>query len=519
MAGPQVWLAAKGASDTRLTYQPQTTYWKATYLRYTNWASETMVGTMTGSVRFGATLHTTLQRNADIADRTYIKVVMPKLVDNRAALDGISRDTPADQRTLTEADNVRYTNGIGFYLFEEIRCKIGGHEFDSYGSRAARILEDALTPERNRFRSLIGDFDTDADAFNQQTVQPVTPQTVGSLVPNAIPNETFTLYVPMYFWWSMLAHDKSIPLIALQNHQVSLEFRVRRPRDLITFTYPTENVAGRSSIIYDGGDPARVSAAVAAISNDGSSGSVLFNPDNLQIELLIDFVFLDTRERKAFSCKCLEYLIEQTQEVQLGQAQSGASSFTGRINFNHPVIFLAFHSQFVARRSELNQWDDWTGNRGAGTGLGILAPLSSNVAVDMWSTLTLRINNQMLFQPLDAEYLRLVTTADAGGFRPDLYYYMIPFCLDMHEHSVVGQHAKNPNGSMNFSRIDTVEINALQAVAATNTLNTQLYDTTGVDLLEDPSATTGTQIDNFCVARNYNYVKYAAGQAGLFYAN
>lgn len=521
MAGPQVWLAAKGAQDVRLTYQPQTTAWKATYLRHTNWASETIEGQMTGSVRMGGVLSHTIQRNADLASRSYIKLVLPKLVDNRAATNSgiaVNRDgTAATASNLGVTDDVRYINGVGLYAFDENRCKIGGHEFDKYSGKAARYLEDLLTPARNRFADLIGDYATDADASVAQCFTPLARAALGA-VTNAVPTETVTYFVPMFYWWSMLARDKSLPLIGLQYHQVNLEMRLKQWTDIITFTYP--DFTGRSTDQYTGGDAANIGNSVAAINTNGTSGSVLFNPDNLAVSLYIDFVFLDTRERKAFSCKCLEYLIEQTQETELNQSSSGYTSFSQQINFNHPVMFLIYSSYFVARAKELNHPDDLTGNRGGLAG-------KSNAkfsAVDMFETMTIKVNNQDLFQPKEAAWLRLVQGADAGGFRPDLFFYVVPFCTDMHEHSVVGQRAKSPTGSINMSRIDTVAVSE-SAIAGKTNVNAAVIDPADPNpaaptvFLDVAQTAQDTSVGHYVMGRNTNYAKIAAGQAGLFYAN
>jgi hypothetical protein len=472
---------------------------------------------MTGAVRMGGQLTHTIQRNADLASRSYIKVTMPKLVDNRAGTGGIAgltRDETiaASATNLTDADNVRYTNGAGFYMFDEIRCKIGGHEFDKYGGKAGRYLEDLLTPERLRFRDLVGDFDADADAFVQQTFCPLQSPVGGPIPTNEVPDETFTWFVPLYFWWSMLARDKSLPLIGLQYHQVMLEFRLKQWRDIITFTYPA--AAGRSPDQYAGGDAGNIANAIAAINSNGSTGSVKFNPDLLNVTLYIEFVFLDTRERKAFSCKCLEYLIEQTQETELNQSTAGYTSYSAQINFNHPVIFLIYSSYFVARHRELNRVDDITGNRGQ---FGSARSMQRYEAVDMLNTLTLKVNNQDLFQPKEAKWLRLVQGADAGGFRPDLFFYVLPFCTDIHYHDAFMQRAKNPNGSINMSRIDTVTVQETASAVVTGVNNGFIDPCT---LLADPDNTAqDTNVGHYMMGRNYNYMKVAAGQAGLFYAN
>ena len=56
-------LVAYGAQDVYLTGNPQITFWKVTYRRYTNFAIESIEQTFNGQADFGRRVTCTISRN------------------------------------------------------------------------------------------------------------------------------------------------------------------------------------------------------------------------------------------------------------------------------------------------------------------------------------------------------------------------------------------------------------------------------------------------------------------------
>ena len=63
MAGGLSQLVAYGAQDVYLTGNPQITFFKTVYRRYTNFAVESIQQTINGSVGFGNKVSTQISRN------------------------------------------------------------------------------------------------------------------------------------------------------------------------------------------------------------------------------------------------------------------------------------------------------------------------------------------------------------------------------------------------------------------------------------------------------------------------
>lgn len=521
MTGSLIALAAKGAQDTHLSYKPSMTYWKASYQRHTNFSQELLQGLMNGQIRTGGKLVHTFQRNSDLISRAYLVFDFNKLVDNRggAATGNLFvgsnyYDTAAnaaaagDLRTnpvFDIGDGIRFVDAAGFLAINEIRLLIGGAEFDRYNGYCALMEYNSVTPSRRDPGEIVGIYASDSDAIAAHQQYFLSGANRFPVAPSTAPTETVRFYVPLYFWFSRLIRNKAIPQIALQYHQVTIELRIAQANELVKFVYNQVTAGGVTrNILTD------AASNVNAITNPSNwSGGEL-----VDCFIMYDGTFLDTRERKAFSCKSLEYLILQHQ-YQETSLTAGQSSYNITVNFNHPCT----HLDYFLRRpiaGQLSNWTDWT---------GVMNPLTSiyntNIrAIDVQgpdmpainSSTTILFNNQSLQRPVHPRWYRLVDPKDHGAYSHDYFFYTIPFSLDLGEQESASDHTRmdvNPSGSYNLSRIDSV---ILQLTAD------GLADSNAV-FAEGAWATTTGALTCFVMVQNYNQMKVAAGMAGLTFAS
>ena len=102
MGGGLMQLVAYGAQDVYLTGNPQITFWKVTYRRYTNFAIESIEQTFNGQADFGRRVQCVISRNGDLAYRTYLQVTLPEINQQmaNAGSDGVYArwlDFPGEQ--------------------------------------------------------------------------------------------------------------------------------------------------------------------------------------------------------------------------------------------------------------------------------------------------------------------------------------------------------------------------------------------------------------------------------------
>ena len=135
---------------------------------------------------------------------------------------------------------------------------------------------------------------------------------------NALPETT--LYVPLQFWFCRNP-GLALPLIALQYHEVKINIELR-PLDECLFAVSKVDATSDSTSVKVANAYAK--SLVAA-------------------SLYVDYVFLDTDERRRMAQNPHEYLIEQLQFT--GDESIGSSSNKIKLNFNHPCKELVFVCQ------------------------------------------------------------------------------------------------------------------------------------------------------------------------------
>ena len=320
MGGGLMQLVAYGAQDVYLTGNPQITFWKVTYRRYTNFAIESIEQTFNGQADFGRRVQCVISRNGDLAYRTYLQVTLPEINQ----LMGLGNYTTG-QSTGVYA---RWLDYPGEQLIAQVEVEIGGQRIDrQYGDWMHIWNQLTMTSEQTPgYFKMIGNitqltFITDPSFSDVESpCDSLAPRQVCA-PRNALPE--YTLYVPLQFWFCTNP-GLALPLIALQYHEVKINLDIR-PIDeclwavttLNCNTNPYSGAAGQYSV----GRP--VPATIA------------YNQSLVAASLYVDYVFLDTDERRRMAQNPHEYLITQLQFT--GDESVGSSSNKIKLNFNHPV--------------------------------------------------------------------------------------------------------------------------------------------------------------------------------------
>jgi hypothetical protein len=313
-------LVAYGAQDVYLTGNPQITFWKVTYRRYTNFAIESIEQTFNGQADFGRRVQCTISRNGDLAYRTYLQVTLPEINQ----LMGVGTYSVANNTGVY----ARWLDFPGEQLIAQVEVEIGGQRIDrQYGDWMHIWNQLTMTAEQQRgYFKMIGNTtqltfitdpsfaDVDGPCDSQAPRQVCAPR-------NALPETT--LYVPLQFWFCTNP-GLALPLIALQYHEVKINLDIR-PIDECLWAVTTLSCNTNPST-GQGGQYAPGKAVPA---------SIAYNQSLVAASLYVDYVFLDTDERRRMAQNPHEYLITQLQFT--GDESVGSSSNKIKLNFNHPV--------------------------------------------------------------------------------------------------------------------------------------------------------------------------------------
>lgn len=307
MSGGLVQLVAYGAQDVYLTGNPQITFFKSVYRRHTNFSMENIDHPITNA-DFGKKAYVVVTRNGDLITKAYLRVVLPSI--------------SVEDTDLAVA--FAWVRKIGTALIDYYTIEIGGAQIDKqYGhwlmiwqSLASEIAQD------RGYNKLTGDI--------PELTRLEKARTDGS---NIIKDE-YTLQIPLMFWFCR-NYGLALPLIALQYHEVRLNFQFRAFSECGVYT----KNASRGERTF-----------VRGSASSGFDSSVL-----------IDYIYLDSDERRRFAQVGHEYLIEQLQFTS--DVPITSNTITQQLFFNHPVKALywalkmgTFQGNTFLAYSNTNDW-------------------------------------------------------------------------------------------------------------------------------------------------------------------
>lgn len=280
MGGALMQLVAYGAQDIYLTGNPQITFFKSVYRRYTNFSIESIRQTFNQQLASGAGRSVaTITRNGDLLYKTYL------------VFSGTKGEISTD---------------YGHNVIDFIDVEIGGQRIDRHYGHFMEAWSELTEPNPTGNRAFI----TGIQETNGQLINNASSTSTISNLPNMFTkfqrmacaggvNGSLSstsieqnIYVPLRFWFCK-EPGLALPLIALQYHEVKV---------IVNFS---------GALVSSGQD------------------------------LWCDYIFLDTDERRRFAQVSHEYLIEQ---VQLNTFTYVSGAATYDLNFNHPVKELIWVS-------------------------------------------------------------------------------------------------------------------------------------------------------------------------------
>ena len=467
MGGGLMQLVAMGAQDVYLTGNPQITFFKVVYRRHTNFSKECIAQTFSGSIPTTeeGSVTCTLARNGDLVQEIYLQIT------SHADSPG-DVDTGNDATALTHADDKiaiaghSLADGNAIYFGADIVAADGTILVEKNKvyyviNQAAGTIQISATEGGAAIEWTADGDSVSARVFKQQvTTNDFTDVDMTKLIKTVeveiggqkidkhysqwldIYNELFetshdlrmamcngsdvltpnvgaTNYIPLRFWFNRNP-GLALPLIALQYHEVKINMTL---------------------------DPKKV---------DGTNNCTISDA-----KLLVNYLYLDTDERRRFAQVSHEYLIEQVQHTGV------ESDTTIDMSFNHPVkaLFWTAPGDLLGNaKLQLNGHDRAAEQphdyyhlvQPYECGLGHCGK-SLNTSTRKWGSTVVNTG----------------TNNNVG---------MYSFCLKPAEHQ--------PSGTCNFSRIDNARLNL-----------------------------AGVSNGVYLFAMNYNVLRIMSGMGGLAYSN
>ena len=437
MGGGLLQLVAYGAQDAYISGNPQITFWKGLFKRHTNFAMEPFRINFSGQIQWGTKQTALVGRHADLLYSTYVEVVLP-------------RQTAGGDDYFWNNEN----GALGYNLIRHVELDIGGQVVDRMYSEFMYIWGN-LTQESiqvSKLRLLLS-----GPCFNGGPSRLRYGTECGG---DGRQQKMNVLYIPLPFFFTRNP-GAALPLIALQYHEVKIN----------VLWNEAQFIAGNfTKVAVDGQPP------------------IQDLPQAIQAALYIDYIYLDTEERRRMAQASHEYLIEQTQFNE----EKGITGANNRIDltFNHPVKELIWVVQ-------PSYYTDCRLAAALPSPLTTLRPFTyvDDPIFDQW----LQINGQDRMDRRYGDYFNKVQSYQhhSGSAQPGVYMYS--FALRPEEHQ--------PSGTCNFSRIDT----------ATIVMNMATLGGSGESI--NPGLGDAQNWNVRVYAINYNVLRVMSGMGGLAYSN
>ena len=428
MGGGLLQLVAYGAQDVYLTGNPQITFFKVVYRRHTNFAIEAIEQTPSGSPNLGSRVSVQVTRNGDLIHRVYFH----GLLKNNAS---------------GPNNNLALVPNVGQKLLKTIELEIGGQRIDKHFSEWLYVWNELTMPpgKKEGYYTMIG-----GEKYNRCT--------------KLAAGKSYELYVPLEFWFCRNV-GLALPLIALQYHEVKISIEFENADKLI------DKNAGNYTSEEDMPD------GTGKENDDTIFGATSANLVLSEPKLWVDYVFLDTDERRRFAQLSHEYLIEQVQftgtdEITASSDENNMKSV--RMNFNHPCKELIW---FVRKGTAGVYWNNFSDASSVND-----YPENKNPIMRA----KIMLNGNERFAERSGTYFSLVQPYQHHENTPDMFHQGInvySFALKPEEHQ--------PSGTLNMSRIDTAVLSLSSSVSGTLHV----------------------------IAVNYNVLRILSGMGGLAYSN
>ena len=194
MGGGMLQISAYGSQDIYLTGNPQITFFKSVYRRYTNFSMESFDLSYDGTGNFGNNISCKIERVGDLLTNLHVYIKLP-------SPDVGGGTTP------------NWTNAIGYALLEQIDLEIGGERIDRQYGLWLDIWNE-LDDVNNKEWNQVGKLENPAAAPHNASSTSNTP---GGLAGNSAGATEY--HIPLRFWFCGKP-GLALPLIALQHQNI-----------------------------------------------------------------------------------------------------------------------------------------------------------------------------------------------------------------------------------------------------------------------------------------------------------
>jgi len=341
-------LTSYGDEDLYLTGNPQITFFKIVYRRYSNFSMEYIPQTFSNIPQFQTQQNTKvrakIERNGDLIYDIYLTYKLPALFYNNSDIDN--------------SVVVGWTNNVGNNIIYSVDIEVGGQRLDiQYGQWMTIWNELTLSDSKKKsYNKIIGNLEEGMVACCSYKKNKLNSSN------NYLGLSGTDLFIPLNFWFCNNP-GLAIPLIALQYTEIYINVEFNPLNSIFKIGIEKLDMISPEYLFSDSPElhPKYKQLANNFI-NDGYDQTNLifrYTPGWSQYsDLLVNYIYLDEDERRRFAQVSHEYLITTVQRLYFSGLKTGPN-ILDISTLNHCIKELIWVIQ-DPDVSNYNNWNNYT---------------------------------------------------------------------------------------------------------------------------------------------------------------
>ena len=421
--GTLLQLIVKGDRDRILTGNPEVTFFKKTYKKYTNFAIESIRQNFKGNTSLGNRVECKLEKVGDLIHKINLNVQLPTVPGISKKKEGV----------------LRWVDNLGFAMIEKVELIIGGNIIDFRTGEWLYLWSELSSNNYAKYigvQNMTGNISgiainkTIENLYDCNTKDGNCEPNLNDLKCNLF--DHISLYIPLDFWFCR-DFGYSLPITAIQNQDIVIAVEFKPIQELIVRVVPPKPAC------YDENNKTELPAIENPIELEVEEYEL--GVKTIEANLWVDYIFLENTERKLFSQNNHFYIMDQLQMIEttaIGSNNIIDLPFNGIVK---ELVFVLQKQKIFLNREYFN----YTNSR------LYMEYYNSKAGSRMLKSANITFNGEKRFELRDDTYFNLMQPYENHSWIPKTGIYSYSFCIEPENVSATG--------GANFSRLNNVELN------------------------------------------------------------
>jgi len=349
MGGSKLQLYSKGIENNYLTKNPEMTYFKSVFKRYSNFAMQSIDLHFEKNAFPDYDVHSTIKlklgKNGDLIHKLFLELNLPNIYHD-------IRKT--DQKKIMWAKN------IGEIIIKEARIYIGGELIESLDSDYLHIYNSMYeTHEQNKMRKNMIDVDTSLTKYSSKKEYIDGSKSYIDSYYNNIPTlESTRIIIPLPFWFHRDI-GCSLPIQNLIYHDALIEIDIRPIKELMNYIKVSDIDVGGTGVNNEIIIHKQIKSCTTDFNITIKDVNNVFENGRWDIDPILNttFIFLDKDEKKRFIGDTLQYLVEPIQKYEI-KSQKNSIILKEELSSEIPR-HMCKEIIIYARRDDMKNSNNW----------------------------------------------------------------------------------------------------------------------------------------------------------------